>query len=363
MMASLRIEPVTSLSAILLLNFATLCNAPTSAAASVSAPLPAQPRASLHRVAQGNSPLTTVPVPPARPPSRRDPSQIISPPSQASLTDAARLVANAKAGRYDVPRVELGARLTAAGLQASDEYKLMRENAAREITGRPDGAGDVSADDLKKADEAIAQQMVLLRETAPRPSFIQLARQPGRPQIPGLNIVYFNPLGNLTDSNDWQNIIVHQSEGRPGSARREASDQFANPTKRGVTLWVETDGTVYWSTAENVIPTHGDGANRKDNKYIDNSRTYGTVVKTNSIGVEFVGNYPDVAKPVTRQQAQAWLLLVRFLQERYAIPAENVYAHNWIDIKDHRYCEGCELGTLARNLGYVPTKKVGTRTD
>jgi hypothetical protein len=80
------------------------------------------------------------------------------------------------------------------------------------------------------------------------------------------------------------------------------------------------------------------------------------VVKTNSIGVEFVGNYPDVAKPATREQTQAWVILVRFLQERYDIPAENIYAHNWIDFKDRRYCEGCELATLARKLAYEPGK-------
>jgi hypothetical protein len=123
-----------------------------------------------------------------------------------------------------------------------------------------------------------------------------------------------------------------------------------------VTVWVETDGTVYWSTAETAIPTHGDGANRNDNKYIDNSKTYRTVIRTNSIGVEFVGNFPDVAKPVSAEQTQAWLILVRFLQERYDIPPENIYAHNWIDYKDHRYCEGCELATLARKLGYRPGK-------
>ena len=117
-----------------------------------------------------------------------------------------------------------------------------------------------------------------------------------------------------------------------------------------MTVWVETDGTVYWSTAETAIPTHGDGANRNDNKYVDNSKTYRTVIKTNSIGVEFVGNYPDVAKPATPEQARAWLVLVRFLQERYDIPPENIYAHNWIDYKDRRYCEGCELATLARKL-------------
>jgi hypothetical protein len=150
---------------------------------------------------------------------------------------------------------------------------------------------------------------------------------------------------------------VHQTEGPAGSAKSMALAQAQNPTKRGVMLWVETDGTVYWATAETAITTHGDGANRNDNKYIDNSKTYRNVIKTNSIGVEFVGNYPDVAKPATRAQKQAWLVLVRFLQERYGIPTENVYAHNWIDFKDNRYCEGCELATLARKLAFQPSKR------
>jgi N-acetyl-anhydromuramyl-L-alanine amidase AmpD len=63
-----------------------------------------------------------------------------------------------------------------------------------------------------------------------------------------------------------------------------------------------------------------------------------------------------VARPPTDAQVQAWLVLVRFLQERYGIPSERVYAHNWIDFKDARYCEGCELATLARKLAYVPGK-------
>jgi N-acetylmuramoyl-L-alanine amidase len=191
-------------------------------------------------------------------------------------------------------------------------------------------------------------------------NFRELARTSGEPQIPGLTIVYLHPLGLPADAVKWRNIIVHQTEGPAGSARSMALEQAKNPTKRGVTVWVETDGTVYWSTAENVIPTHGDGANRNDNKYIDNSKTYRSVIKTNSIGVEFVGNYPDVAKPATREQRRSWLILVRFLQERYDIPAENIYAHNWIDFKDRRYCEGCELATLARKLGYAPGRRASS---
>jgi hypothetical protein len=166
-------------------------------------------------------------------------------------------------------------------------------------------------------------------------------------------MVYLVPLGDPRQA-PWKNIIVHQTEGPPGSAHAMATRQAANPKVRGVTLWVETDGTVYWSVPETAVPLHGDGANRNDNKYINNITTYRRVIHSNSIGVEFVGNFPDVRKPATGEQVAAWLMLVKFLQERYGIPIERVYAHNWIDYKDHRYCEGCDLAQRAHALGYVP---------
>lgn len=180
--------------------------------------------------------------------------------------------------------------------------------------------------------------------------FAKLARSSGTPQIAGLKIVYLAPLGDPAEA-PWKNIILHQTEGPAGSALALARQQAANPKKRGVTLWVETDGTAYWATPENVVTTHGDGANRNDNKYIANLTTYRQVVAANSIGVEFVGNYPDVRKPPTAEQFATVLVLVRFLQERYGIPPERVYAHNWIDYKDARYCEGCALATMAREWG------------
>jgi hypothetical protein len=188
--------------------------------------------------------------------------------------------------------------------------------------------------------------------------YAELARQSGEPRIPGLTIEYLHPLGKPADARHWKHIIAHQTEGPPGSARSLALQQFNTPTKRGVTIWVETDGIVFWSTGETAIPTHGDGANRNDNKYVDNSKTYHVVVKTNSLGVEFVGNFPDVRAPVTPAQMGAWLKLLPFLQERYGIAAEHTYAHNWIDFKDPRYCEGCELALAARKLGYVPSNGV-----
>nr|WP_249816443.1 peptidoglycan recognition family protein [Bradyrhizobium sp. 159] len=179
----------------------------------------------------------------------------------------------------------------------------------------------------------------------------KLARASGTPEIPGLKIVWLAPWRDVDSANRWRNIIVHQTEGPAGSARGGALAQAKNPTRRGVTVWVETDGTVYWAAAENLVPTHGDGANRNDNKYIDNRSTYRQVVRDNSIGVEFAGNYRNVAAGPTEAQVAAWKILVKVLRMRYGIPADRVYAHNWIDYKDARYCEGCWLATLARVWG------------
>jgi hypothetical protein len=184
--------------------------------------------------------------------------------------------------------------------------------------------------------------------SAQTPEFEAIARASGTPEIPGLKIEWLAPWGDVAKAHPWRNIIVHQTEGPAGSARNGAQQQSKNPTRRGVTVWVETDGTVYWAVPENLVPTHGDGANRNDNKYIDNGPTYRQVVGGNSIGVEFAGNYPDVARGSTDAQIAAWRILVRVLRARYGIPPDRVYAHNWIDFKDARYCEGCALATLAR---------------
>lgn len=183
------------------------------------------------------------------------------------------------------------------------------------------------------------------------------ARASGRPDIPGLRVVWLAELGVPQKSWRWQNIIVHQTEGPAGSAKNGAAAQAKQPTRRGVMIWVETDGTVYWATRESDVPLHGDGANRNDNKYIDNTQTYRRVVGANSVGVEFAGNYPNVAASATEAQREAWLILVRFLQARYHIPKEHIYAHNWIDYKDARYCEGCELAALARQADGIARKK------
>ncbi|WOH83042.1 N-acetylmuramoyl-L-alanine amidase [Bradyrhizobium sp. BEA-2-5] len=187
--------------------------------------------------------------------------------------------------------------------------------------------------------------------SAETPDLATIARSHGTPDIPGLKIVWLAPWGDVRNAKPWRNIIVHQTEGPQGSARYGAEAQQKNPTRRGVTVWVETDGTVYWAVAENLVPTHGDGANRNDNKYIDNRSTYRQVVRDNSIGVEFAGNYPDVTAGPTEAQVAAWRVLVKLLRARYGIPPERVYAHNWIDFKDARYCEGCTLATMAREWG------------
>jgi N-acetylmuramoyl-L-alanine amidase-like protein len=186
---------------------------------------------------------------------------------------------------------------------------------------------------------------------AEQPDIAGVARTSGTPEIPGLKMVWLAPWGDVAKSHPWKNIIVHQTEGPAGSARGGALEQSKNPTRRGVMVWVETDGTVYWAVSETLVPTHTDGANRNDNKYVDNSKTFHQVNKDTSIGVEFAGNYPDVTRGPTEAQVSAWRILVRVLRARYQIPLDRVYAHNWIDYKDARYCEGCTLATMAREWG------------
>ncbi len=193
--------------------------------------------------------------------------------------------------------------------------------------------------------------MISVAAAAETPDISQIARSSGTPDIPGLKMVWLAPWGDVSKSHPWRNIIVHQTEGPAGSARGGAQAQAKNPTRRGVTVWVETDGTVYWAVSETLVPTHTDGANRNDNKYVDNSQTYHQVNKDSSIGVEFAGNYPDVAREPTDAQVAARRILVRVLRARYQIPLDHVYAHNWIDYKDARYCEGCALATMARDWG------------
>jgi hypothetical protein len=178
-----------------------------------------------------------------------------------------------------------------------------------------------------------------------------IARSSGMPDIPGLKMVWLAPWGDVARAHPWKNIIVHQTEGPAGSARGGAAEQSKNPTRRGVMVWVETDGTVYWAVADHLVPTHTDGADRNDNRYVDNSKTYHQVNKDTSIGVEFSGNYPDVTRGATDAQIAAWRILVKVLRARYGIPLDHVYAHNWIDFKDARYCEGCALATMARQWG------------
>ena len=198
---------------------------------------------------------------------------------------------------------------------------------------------------------ALCAFVMLTPAAAQSPDLEAVARASGTPEIPGLKIVWLAPWGDVANAHPWRNIIVHQTEGPAGSARGGAELQAKNPTRRGVMVWVETDGTVYWAVPETVVTTHGDGANRNDNKFIDNGPTFHQVVRDNSIGVEFAGNYPDVSRGATEAQIAAWRVLVKVLRARYRIPQNRVYAHNWIDFKDARYCEGCALATLARQWG------------
>ena len=78
---------------------------------------------------------------------------------------------------------------------------------------------------------AIAFSSPTLAET---PDLATIARSSGKPDIPGLKIVWLAPGGDVAKAHPWRNIIVHQTEGPTGSARGGAQEQFKNPTRRGV---------------------------------------------------------------------------------------------------------------------------------
>src|ERR1700684_1539100 len=124
---------------------------------------------------------------------------------------------------------------------------------------------------LATALSAIAISTMAAAET---PDLAIRARGAGTPDIPGLKMIWLAPWGDVAKAHPWKNIIVHRTEGPAGSARGGALEQAKNPTRRGVTVWVETDGTVYWAVPEHLVPTHTDGADRNDNKYIDNGPTF-----------------------------------------------------------------------------------------
>ena len=90
-------------------------------------------------------------------------------------------------------------------------------------------------------------------------------------------------LGELAKAHPWHNIIVHQTEGpraRPAAARGGVK---GIPTRRGVTVRVETDGTDYWA-GRKICADPSDGGDRNDNKYIDNTQDLRRGDQDTSIG-------------------------------------------------------------------------------
>jgi hypothetical protein len=120
---------------------------------------------------------------------------------------------------------------------------------------------------------ALGALAVLSPALAQTPDLAAIAHASGTPEIPGLKMVWLAPWGDASKPHPWRNILVHQTEGPAGSARGGAAEQAKNPTRRGVIVWVETDGTVYWSVPEDTITTQGEGGDRNDNKFSDNRPT------------------------------------------------------------------------------------------
>ena len=90
--------------------------------------------------------------------------------------------------------------------------------------------------------------------SAQTPDLAAIARSSGTPDIPGLKMVWLSPWGDLAKSHPWRNIIVHQTEGPAGSARGGAQEQFKNPTRRGVMVWVAMGSFLLWLLTDGRWP-------------------------------------------------------------------------------------------------------------
>lgn len=244
-------------------------------------------------------------------------------------------------------------------------FKKLRDNVARELAGRRDGQGGVSAAEAARADGEIARQLSVLNgEAQPQRTIGEIAKSSGRPEIPGLEgkVHFLHPLQSADSLPQRVAIIMHQSEGH--NAAWNAKAQSVRPNKRGAAIWIEKDGTAYWAVPENSNPSHIRSGSqlRGDNQFIDNSTTRYTLNNGNTIGIEFVGNPPgQLQNPLTPAQMDTAAKLGRFIQERYNIPADRVYAHSWIQLKAEsspratdRYVEGAAAANVVRMLGYRP---------
>lgn len=266
-----------------------------------------------------------------------------------------------------VPRTKLAAQVlkeqsSAVGTSA---YKKLRDNVARELAGRRDGQGGVSAAEAARADAEIGRQLAVLNgELQPQRTIGEVAKATGRPEIPGLEGKghFMVPLQAPETLPKRVAIIMHQTEG--SYAVGHARAQMSRPNKVGTTIWVERDGTFYWAAPESANPKHirSGSSLRGDNKYIDNSQTRGVITSENTIGIEFAGNPPGrLQNPLTAEQLDTAAKLGRFLQERYNIPSDKVYAHSWVQHKAEssarvadRYVEGAAAANVVRMLGYRP---------
>ena len=183
-----------------------------------------------------------------------------------------------------------------------------------------------------------------------RPSSPRSPAASGTPEIPGLKMVWLAPWGDRrTGAVAQHHRAPDRRPGRLGAQRRARAGEEPDPARRhhlgrnrrhGVLGGAGNRDHRPMATAPTATTTNTSTT----------SRPTARCSTSNSIGIEFAGNYPDVddaAPPRLRSRPGA--MLVRVLRARYDIPPERVYAHNWIDYKDARYCEGCELATLARD--------------
>jgi hypothetical protein len=164
-----------------------------------------------------------------------------------------------------------------------------------------------------------------------------IAKADGHPVIPGAKVDSWFPMSDISKAPRRDAIISHQSGGPWGSGLNTARAQTYNGVHSlGTEWWVLADGTILHTRPE--VDTAHIGVNKPpDAKHLLND---------NTVGIEFEG---QIGQKLSPQQIESGKKLMQYLQERYNLPASEVYRHGKIGGR-----EGAEMEQITREMNYKP---------
>ena len=199
---------------------------------------------------------------------------------------------------------------------------------------------------------ALGALAILAPAAAQTPDLAALARASGTPEIPGLKMVWLAPWGDVVES---PSLAQHhrapdRGAGRLGARRRAGAGEKPDAARRHGLGRNRRHGLLGGAGEPGADPYRRRRSQRQQIHRQRPDLSSGQQGHLDRGGIRRQLSRRDAAAPPRRRSRRGGFWC-RVLRARYGIPLERVYAHNWIDYKDARYCEGCALATLARQWG------------